>query len=108
MSLEQFFNNTQQQIPQQNSAQKNQFSGNKNIDGFCQKFFENAGPNYTNTPMNFIKLAFCNIGMIMEMLKSPEIHQIEEVANTAVQKGWISKDTLNSFSNVVKLFNNQK
>jgi hypothetical protein len=38
------------------------------------------------------------------MLKSPEIKEIENMANTAMSKGLISKDTLNGFSKVLNLF----
>jgi hypothetical protein len=101
-----FFNSNpqpQQQIQQEKPQQK-KFSNDENINSFCEKFFANAGPNYRNTPTDFIKLAFCNIGLLQQMLKSPEIKEIDNMANTAMSKGLISKDTLNGFSKVLNLF----
>ena len=104
MGLAEFFSRQQQSEQAQPVQQKKQFTNNKNINSFCERFYEKAGADYKNTPANFIKLAFCNIGLLMEILKSPEVKEIEDMANTAMNKGIISKDTLLSFSKVIDLF----
>lgn len=98
MSLTNFLNNKEQSI------QKQSFTNNEAIDGFCRRFFEKAGANYKNTLPNFIKLVFNNVGLIQEMLKSQEIKEIENMANTAVSKGMINTETINGFSNIINLF----
>jgi len=52
----------------------------------------------------FIKLVFTNRSLLNDMLKSPEIKQIENIANTAVQKGLINRETIDGFSNILNLF----
>lgn len=107
MGLAEFFNRSQtsqEVLPQRNQCSDNKTTGNANIDAFCKKFFEKAGPNYHNTLPEFIKLVFTNRSLLQEILNSPEIKQIESMANSAVSKGIINKETIDGFSNVLNLF----
>ena len=107
MGLAEFFNKSQtsqEALPQKNQFSDSKTTGNANIDAFCKKFFEKAGPNYHNTLPEFLKLVFTNRSLLSDIMNSPEIKQIESMANTAVTKGLINKDTIDGFSKVLNLF----
>lgn len=109
MNLAEFFSSNKQQSTNQNQViqQNNQNengSGNPEIDNFCQKFFANAGPDYKNTPVDFLRLCFKNKDMILNVLNSPVLRQFEVFANNAVSKGLVSKDTVKSFEKALSLF----
>ena len=101
MGLLEFFNNKNNKIETVSSSNG---SGNPEVDDFCKKFFANAGTDYQNTPIQFLKLCFKNRDMILGILNSPILKQFEVFANNAVNKGLVSKDTLKSFEKACTLF----
>lgn len=100
MGLLEFFNNKNNV----NNVSDSSNSGNSEVDDFCKKFFANAGTDYQNTPIQFLKLCFKNRDMILGILNSPILKQFEVFANNAVNKGLVSKDTLKSFEKACTLF----
>ena len=102
MGLLEFFNNgnNNKTVSLDNS---NNSSGNPEVEDFCKKFFANAGDNYKNTPIDFLKLCFKNKEMITGLLNSPLLKSVENIANNAINKGIVSKDTVKSFEEAAKL-----
>ena len=100
MGLLEFFNNKNNKIETVSSSNG---SGNPEIDDFCKKFFANAGDNYRNTPIDFLKLCLKNRDMITGLLSSPLLKKVEDIANNAINKGIVSKDTVRSFEEAAKL-----
>lgn len=99
MGLLEFFNNKNSV----NNVSGSSNSGNSEVDDFCRKFFANAGDNYRNTPIDFLKLCLKNRDMITGLLSSPLLKKVEDIANNAINKGIVSKDTVKSFEEAAKL-----
>lgn len=99
MGLLEFFNNKNNV----NNVSTSSNSGNSEVDDFCRKFFANAGDNYRNTPIDFLKLCLKNRDMITGLLSSPLLKKVEDIANNAINKGIVSKDTVKSFEEAAKL-----
>jgi hypothetical protein len=100
--LEFFYNGNNNKVISVDNG--NNSSGNPEVEDFCKKFFANAGTDYQNTPIQFLKLCFKNRDMILGVLNSPILKQFEVFANNAVNKGLVSKDTLKSFEKACTLF----
>ena len=98
MGLLEFFNTNSKSASPDSTC-----SGNPEVDDFCKKFFANAGENYRNTPIDFLKLCFKNRDMITGLLNSPLLRSVENIANNAINKGLVSKDTVKSFEEAAKL-----
>lgn len=104
MGLLEFFNNknnVNNAVNNPTSTPNNQ--NNAEVEDFCKKFFANAGDNYKNTPIDFLKLCFKNREMIIGLLNSPLLKSVENIANNAINKGIVSKDTVKSFEEAAKL-----
>ena len=105
MGLLEFFNNGNNSNNGNiaNNVSRSESSGNPEVEDFCKKFFANAGDNYKNTPIDFLKLCFKNREMITGLLNSPLLKKVENIANNAINKGIVSKDTVKSFEEAAKL-----
>ena len=101
MGLLEFFNNNSINNAVNNTRSDNQ--SNTDVEDFCKRFFANAGDNYRNTPVDFLKLCFKNKDMIVGLLNSPLLKSVENIANNAISKGIVSKDTVKSFEEAAKL-----